>query len=178
MLARITPERERYHAIIPLLYGLLKTDEKQLIYDVGKHRIHDYREMFPGCRLLTVDIDAGMKPNIVLNVEEFPEGIQDGSEKAWQPGDAILCNGVTERCENPYHLARGVNRMLKMGGFALFGIMGAGYPSHQVQRALFAPAGASDLVSQHGFDIIRESVCYRNVVPSYTYLIATKVAEC
>ncbi|MCC7422021.1 MAG: hypothetical protein IT428_17215 [Planctomycetaceae bacterium] len=164
----LTPERVKYHELLPVFRDLVPASVR--VYDVGKHRLHDYRPFFVANEFLTVDINPKSSPDILVNVES-------ADVKDLPAAGALLCNGVTEICSNPFDLIRGCNWMLSPGGVALFGIQGPAYPSHTLQKSLFTPSGAINLLSQCGFEKLRIEVVQRGGVPSYSYLFAKKVRE-
>lgn len=167
----ITPEREEYHACLPLFAK--RVPQGAVVLDVGKHKIHDYSTYFPGREFRTIDSDEKVRPHILADLEEVGAPYLDVAPI----GDAAQLNGVADLCNNPFHVVRGLNRLLRDGSPVLFGIMGPAYPWHNSQRYLFTNAGAKALLRQNGFKPIETVGVSRDGFNSYNYIIAEKVSS-
>ena len=165
---RITVERERYHQILLKFRERLAVEAK--VMDVGKHRVHNYREFFPHQHYMTIDRDPKAGADHLGDVERINRDFMPDALS-----DAILVNGVTEVCSNPFALARGAFHLLKPGGLILLGSMSVAYPlMDDNDFTRFTPKGARQLLEGAGFVVESQEIVERDGVPSYTYTIAAR----
>ena len=160
----MTPERQYLNEVmLPLFKEMLLPDE--VVFDIGKSETWDYKKVIPS--IITVDRDRAKKPDILMDVEKDLEGKFICK--------SLICNGVTEQCDNPFTLIEGVIRILNNHGLALFGINLLGYPylPNTNDNFRFTPDGAIKAVSKY-FDILIKEILYRDTIASYIYIIGRK----
>lgn len=158
----MTPERAKYHELLEKLKTYLT--DKCLIYDIGKSDIWDYRNILCGYIYKTVDKLQSKTPDIMFDLEYDDILIPQAN--------AILLNGVTEQCDNPFKLMETVDKILKPHGVMLAGICLVGYPIGEWDYFRFTPKGAKYLLRD--YRILQEEVLYHNNIPSYSYFIVQK----
>lgn len=135
------------------------------VLDIGKSHLHDYAPYFKGHNYKTVDRDPSKKPEVLVDVE-----------KPWahDPVDAIICNGVLEQSDDPVQVIRGVTGVLKVGGWALFGIISVGYPLFERDFCRFTPNGVIRILNMFGMEILDFHIINREQLPSYIFSICRK----
>ena len=121
MANQLSHERLTYH--VQLKRFAERLPDGGLVLDIGHYLKQSYQTFFPKQQFATIDRNPTVGATHVVDVEAIRGNIH-GVPFA----DGLLCNGVTEQCDNPYDLVRGCYHLLKPGGLALFGIMGPGYP--------------------------------------------------
>jgi hypothetical protein len=125
-----------------------------------------YKECFKDFRYRTLDKDASLNPNIILDLENLPED-------CYECYNTLLCNGVTEWCNNPFNLVEGCYNLLKKDGYALFGIILYGYPLlNSEDKTRFTVNGAYNLLKK--FMLVEKEILHYDNLPSYIYLIVKK----
>lgn len=162
----MTPERIKYHEMMERFKTYIP--KGCTIWDIGKSVAHDYKKIFKDYDYKTVDRDKTTNPDIFLDLEKL-----DGGGACIL--DAVLCNGVTEQCSNPFDLLKGVESIIKVGGYGLYGVLLTSYPLFGWDNFRFTESGI--LLQFNNFDIIEKELVYRNDVPSYIYLICKKKAR-
>ncbi len=161
----MTPERQRFNEeILPeFIRAYVRAGNR--VVDVGKPDDGwGYREMFQEMDYKTLDRDEGLNPDICFDME--------GMQWPGLPYDIMICYGVTEQCDNPFLLMKGLAHILKPGGYGLIGIMSVGFPMVQNLEgdlARFTPEGAYRLLKV--FDIVDVEIAERDGVPSQIYAI-------
>lgn len=163
---RPSAERLRYHQLIEKFKAMIEPGG--LVYDIGKSSLYDYHNAFKNYVYQSIDADAKKEPDIVMELGNTP--IDSTLSKA----DGVLCNGVTEQCQNPYRLVSALNQLLKPGAAVLMGIISIGYPPYDNDRVRFTPNGASCLMINYGFHVEHIDVVDRDGKPSYVFLICRK----
>jgi len=164
-----SPERKFLHDVmLDRFKRFLKPHD--VIYDIGKSVSWDYKPRFPEQKLYTIDRTAGIGADFVINIEQ-------AHADSIAPADALLCNGVTEQCDNMLFLFRGMYDILKKGGYVLFGMCSVGYPIYCQDgfndKVRLTPQGAQWLVTRQ-FAIIEMETLKRGDLPSYIYIIGRK----
>jgi len=158
----VTPERYKFQEFQLKLKNYLVEDN--LIYDIGKNNKYDYSPRFKEYIYKTVDRMMSKEPDIFLDLEydtiDLPQA------------DAVICNGVTEQCDNPFKVLESLDKMLKNKGYILFGIASVGYPIYDIDYTRFTPNGVRRLLRD--YRILEEEIMYRNELPSYILLIVQK----
>lgn len=154
-----------HHEVLPKFTALL--GDTQIVYDIGKHPEYDYKKIIPN--LITIDRDKQTYPDLIIDIENaIPQNLIC---------DAIICMGVTEECENPFQLLRGINSMLKANGLALFGIALQGNPAYQNDYWRFTINGARKLLAPY-FASVYERLVTQQMgkinMPMYLFTIARK----
>jgi SAM-dependent methyltransferase len=135
-----------------------------LIYDIGRSDIHDYKETFKDYKYITIDRLKSKNPDLV---EDF-----EGSVFLDQ-ADAVILNGVTEQCDNPFKIFHNIHLILKKGGVALFGIISVGCPLYTWDYLRFTPNGVKHLLKD--YKILEEEIVYRGDMPDYIFKIVQKI---
>ena len=162
----MTEERKHYNEVV--LPQFIKSYVKvgNLVLDVGKPNDGwGYRGLFPAVNYLTVDRNPIVAPDILDDMENTT------LDEAC--ADCVICHGVWEQCDNPFKLVEGLRKVLKVGGYGLFGIMSIGFPMIQdLDLCRFTPQGVEKLLKD--FSIVNLSVIDRQGVPSYIYVIVKK----
>lgn len=165
----MTPEREYFN--ITVLPKFIKdyVTKGDAVIDIGKPNDGwGYRKMFEdvGAIYKTLDRRRDLNPDIWCDVEE----VQLRKEIA----DCIICNGVTEQCNNPFKLVDGIKEILKIGGFGLFGIMATSFPLIQdLDLWRFTPQGIGKLLNKFclvDFDASQN----RRGISSYIFVIVKR----
>lgn len=158
----VSPERHKYHELQSKLKNYLLKDN--LIYDIGKNDKYNYSEKFWDCIYKTLDRLESKNPDILLDLEydtiELPQA------------DAILCNGVLEQCDNPFKVIESIDKLIKIGGYVLFGIASIGYPPYETDYVRFTLNGVKRLLIN--YKILEEEIVYRNDIPSCVFVIVQK----
>lgn len=157
----MTPERERYHSLLREFAS--EIPRGALVYDIGKCTGHDYRIIFSKQQYRTIDRSKHRRPDVLLDVES--------SSFAGPSGLALLCNGVTETCNDPCSLIAGSRRLLQQGARALFGVMSIAYPiGSRSDFWRLTPKGALRLLERSGFAELHLDAVERNGIPSYLFI--------
>lgn len=164
----MTPEREKYHELLPEFAASLP--DGALVYDIGRTHAHEYRHWFPRQKYISIDREAKAAADYHIDIET------DERDEIAGWADALLCNGVTESATNPFKLVQGCYDLLRPSRNALFGIRLLGYPlspKHDFTR--FTPQGAVHLVESAGFHQLLESVVFSaDAVPTYSFITCFK----
>ena len=165
--------QERKHFNEAILPGFVKDfiEEGNLVIDVGRpDEGWGYREIVnevPGVVYKTLDkrADLDPAPDIVDDMENTTLEIASV--------DRIICWATVEQCDNPFKLVDGIWKVLKPGGYALFGILSIGYPLWQdLDLCRFTPQGVRHLLK--GF---RHELCdttKRDGVPSCIFTVVKR----
>lgn len=136
-----------------------------MVYDIGVSAQWGgcYRQWFKHTRYETIDINPEKKPTHLLDVES--------AHLLPSPCDVLICNGVTEQCNDVAALLRGCHALCKRNAFALFGCAALGYPMYgRNDRFRFTPHGLVAYLDRAGFKEIKH-LEFQN-----TYLFATCTA--
>ena len=147
---------------LPKFIGLLKPGD--IVYDIGKSGRWDYKPLFEQQTYVTVDINPDVKPDIVDDLEN--------TKIAANSVDGLICCGVWEQTKNPFELIKGLVKILKVNGIALFGIVSIGYPLYSKDYLRFTPMGAEKLFSR--FSLLDKKIVYVNENPEYLFYIYEK----
>lgn len=166
----LSPERNFFHEVVIKQFRELLAKDA-LVYDIGKGT-HNYQEFLTEQKVLTIDNNPKVRPDIVEDVEGTYGRSLLGR------ADGVICIGVTEQCKNPFELIKGVYYLTKWGGFVLFGVMSIGYPDNDVDYFRFTPQGIIRELDKY-FYIIDKQIVYRKEIPSYVFIIGkAKDADC
>lgn len=159
----MTPEREQINKVWILKFaGLLPAGS--LIYDIGVGA-YDYKENLFGKMVKTIDKDSRINPDYVADIEE--EFINLPS------ANGIICIGVTEQCDNPFNIIKGVYNLLLDRGKVFFSILLTGYPLYDIDYLRFTEKGAIRLLDRY-FNKIESSVFVREKEPTCLFYIGSK----
>ena len=152
----MTDIREIFHReIIPRFLTYLKPDS--VVYEIGKGE-YDYKGVIP--HLITIDRDKNKYPDLVMDIEQT----NNFSCKF------MMCVGVTEECNNPFELVKGIHRILDEGGIVLFGIALIGNPIYDKDYWRFTERGAYKLITPY-FKILE----LKAVGEKYLFFIVRKI---
>lgn len=162
----MTPERKYFNEVVlpRFIRDFVQTGD--LVVDVGKPNDGwGYREMFREARYKTLDRNKFLQPDIWDDIEDTK--LEESSI------DCIVCFGVWEQCANPFKLVKGLQKILKVGGFGLFGIMSIGVPLIQDwDLCRFTPQGVERLLKD--FRVADFDVVNRGEIPSYVFVVVVK----
>ena len=165
-MSEVSPERKEFNEFIlpKFIKNYVKKDD--LVMEVGKPDDGwGYREMLEGTRYVTLDRNGVLNPDIIDDMENTK--VNESTI------DCIICFGVMEQCANPFKLVAGIRKILKPGGYALFGIMSIGYPLWQdVDLCRFTPQGADRLLEN--FKIVDHHEYFRDNIPTYIFRTVQK----
>lgn len=161
-MPEMTSERVKYNELIEKFKTYLRNN--CLIYDIGKSDIWDYRNTLYGYYYKTIDKLKTKEPDIIFDLEY--------DNILLPQADAILLNGVTEQCDNPFRLLEVTDKILKPYGVMLVGICSVSYPIGEWDYLRFTPKGAEHLL--RNYRILHKEILYRNDIPSYTFFIVQK----
>lgn len=162
----MTHERETYHRWIDRFAAQLRAGS--VVVDVGKSAQYDYRLTFRNFLYRTLDREAKVSPDILLDIESPLPSSQIGS------ADGVLCCGVTEQCTNPWAVRDGVVQLLKPGGLALWGICCVGFRVYHEDYFRFTPLGVDRFLS--GWEILDREFTRRDGAESYAFYMARRPA--
>ena len=158
----MTEARDILHKeILPAFLNYVKRED--IVYEIGKGEFdyHAWRS-----NIITLDRDVSKHPDLVVDVEATNNSVELRC-------DALMCIGVLEECDNPFHLIEGVRRMLKDGGVVVFGIALIGNEPYKNDFWRFTINGARKLIGK--FEALEEKIIYTKEVPSYAFIIARNV---
>lgn len=141
--------------IIPKFLTYLKDGD--VVYEIGKGE-YNYKSMIPN--LITLDRNEEKHPDIVVDLEQYGDLMCD----------AVMCVGVTEECNNPFELIKGVHRLLNVNAMVLFGIALIGNPVYDKDYWRFTASGSLKLVETY-FKIVEQKF----VEDKYAFFIAGKI---
>ena len=151
----MTDVRQVLHEVmLPRFISCLRKDA--VVFEIGKGA-YDYKQFIP--TLKTLDRDGSKKPDLEIDIEQDNDLLCD----------AIMCIGVTEECENPFELIKGVHRLLDAKGIVLFGIALTANPIYDKDYWRFTFNGATKLVEPY-FKILEQMM----VSNKYVFFIAEK----
>ena len=144
-----------HNEIIPRFITYLNTGD--VVYEIGKGE-YDYKETISN--LITLDREGRKHPDIEVDIEQYNDLMCD----------AVMCVGVTEECNNPFELIKGVHRLLNINGIVLFGIALVGNPVYDKDYWRFTANGAVKLI-EGNFNIVEQKF----VEDKYAFFIARKI---
>lgn len=134
------------------------------ILDVGKSQSWNYRDQFKAFDYKTVDINPAAGADIVANMQTPPNSINSV--------DALICNGVTEQCDNPFQLLRGIFSVMRPDGIVLLGVISTAYPVYLSQDYFrFTESGLKKVLEGMNTKIIEWETVKRADAVSYIYAI-------
>ncbi len=164
----VSPERQMYNTVILPKFIDSGLKPRMLVIDVGKpDEGWGYKSLFEDMIYLTLDKKAELCPDIIDDMENTV--LEDNTV------DALICMGIWEQCFDPAKMADSVKKIVKIGGYVLFGIMALGYPEIQEEDyQRFTVMGAKRLVSD--FKICELSLAKRGDMVSYVFAICQKLA--
>lgn len=152
----MTEVREVLHReLLPRFISYLQPES--VVYEIGKGE-YNYKESIPN--LITLDRDANKHPDLEVDIEQVND-LSCGF---------IMCVGVTEECDNPFELIRGIHRILDVDGIVLFGIALIGNPVYDKDYWRFTERGAYKLIAPY-FKILE----LKFVGDKYAFFIARKI---
>ena len=169
-IRKLTPERKYFNEVYLPKFISSFVKQGDLVVDVGKPLdIFGYRQAYEatGAVYKTLDKKKDYFPDIWDNMEDTK--LQEGSV------DCIGGYGIWEGCGNPFKLIAGIRKVLKSGGYGVFGIMSIGFPmlsAIEVDKWRFTPNGATKLLC--GFNILDLSERDRGGAPSYVFVVVQK----
>jgi hypothetical protein len=135
-----------------------------VVLDVGKSSSWDYQSLFSKFDYKTVDILPDTRPDIIADMEHPADHVPSA--------DALICNGVTEQCNNPFDLIRGVRSVMRPNGLILFGVISTAYPVYLSRDYFrFTVAGFKKVIALNNLQIIDYTPVLRNDAVSYIYAI-------
>jgi hypothetical protein len=159
--------REKYHFWMEKFKTYIPIGSTLCDIGVAGTSQFNYKACFKDFRYRTLDKDASLNSNVILDLENLPKD-------CYEYYNFLLCNGVTEWCNNPFNLVEGCYNLLKKDGYALFGIILYGYPLlYSEDKTRFTVKGVYNLLKK--FTIVEEEILYFNNLPSYHYLIVKKL---
>lgn len=137
-----------------------------VVVDIGKPNDGwGYRKLFNEMDYKTLDIKKELGPDIVDDIANTKLGECSV--------DCVICMGIWEQCENPFDVIKGVRKILKVGGYALFGIISVSFPMWQdIDYLRFTPQGARMMLKD--FKFLEEQLVFRGELPSYSFIIVSK----
>lgn len=162
MFEVITPERAKYHEFQDKLKHYIK--KGSLIYDIGRSDSHNYNDKFTDYDYKTIDRLERKNPDILLDLEKDPINLPKA--------DVIICNGVTEQCDNPFKIRETIGSLLKDDGYVLFGILSIGFEIYGTDYIRFTPNGVERFLRD--YKILEKGIVYRNDIPSYVLAIVKR----
>ena len=152
----MTDVRQILHSeMIPRFLTYLKAGD--VVYEIGKGD-YNYKDIIPN--LITLDRNGRKHPDIEVDIEGHNDLMCD----------AVMCVGVTEECNNPFELIKGVHRLLHLNSVVLFGIALTGNPIYDKDYWRCTINGSVKLIEGH-FKIVEQ----RFVEDKYAFFIARKI---
>lgn len=162
----ITPEREAFNAALVKFAHTVPTSAR--VYDIGKSHVWSYRGTFMDHDYHVVDRCPELKPDLCIDLESF------ASVHSEEKCDAMICNGCTEQCGDPFNLITGARELCRSGALSLWGAAGPGYPEYGSRdRFRFTPHGLVDALSSRGFDVTSVTSIRRGSLTSYMLITCT-----
>lgn len=110
-LSKSSVYRKAFHEIMWEFEGRWVSPGGRVLF-VGKTHVHDYDRYVPKCQFTTLDIDPGVRPDVVGDIHNPPP---------LEPFDAVILFGVYELLNDPQAAIRACERLTKPGGTLLIG---------------------------------------------------------
>ena len=123
---------------LPKFISLLQTDATILDIGVSQAWGDYYASLFKSFSYKTLDRNPDVGADIVYDIEK--------NDSFFNMYDAIIAMGTWEQATNPFKMFDGIYNSLKVGGLALFGVVGLGYPQYKTDRFRFTDVGFNELL--------------------------------
>ena len=148
---------------LPKFISLLQTDATILDIGVSQAWGDYYASLFKAFNYKTLDRNPDVGANIVYDIELGSRTFSF---------DAVIGNGIWEQATNPFKMFDGIYNSLKVGGLALFGVVGLGYPEYSTDYFRFTDKGFRRLLIDK-FDIL-DFNSIGGPIPEYYFYICRK----